>query len=223
MTPIDRAAEGLRARFRREEEALHAAGFLTMADAAALLGVHRDTISRMIRDGRLHATRIDDRTVTRAEWVAQAHRGRRPHRRLPEGYLTAAEAAKRVGVHPLTVRRAIRDGRLPATTLKRSGCYGISPADLDAWAPLRNPAVAWRRQHRYLSAAEAAAELGITPQSLTMRIRKGTQTAVRAGADNPTPGAWLIRREDVGRRSGREHDVLQSHLLDRHVDGLHGG
>lgn len=201
MTAYDRAAEGLRARFRREEAAIRAEGYLTIDDAAALLGVHRDTVSAMIRSGRLRATRWEDRQVTRAEWVAQAHRGRRPHRRVSEGYLTAVEAAERVGVHPITVRRAIRDGHLPATTLERSGCYGIAPADLAAWAPLRNPAVAWRRQHGYLSAAEAAAELGITPQSLTMRIRKGTQTAVRAGADTPTPGAWLIRREDVGRQT----------------------
>lgn len=106
-----------------------------------------------------------------------------------------------MGVHPLTIRRAIRDGHLPATTLKRSGCYGIAPADLDAWAPRRNPAVAWRREHGYLSVSEAAAELGITPQALTLRSRKGQQKAVRAGAGTPVPGAWLIRPQDVRRRA----------------------
>lgn len=199
MTKYNAAAEGLRARYRREEAALHAQGFLTVDDTAALLGVHRDTVSKMIADGRLHATRWEDRTVTRSEWVAQAQRGRRPHRRAPEGYLTAVEAAERVGIHPITIRRAIRDGRLPA--IVRSGGYGISPADLDAWAPRRNPAAAWRREHGWLSVPEAAELLGITPQALTLRIRKGKQPAVRAGADAPVPGAWLIRVEDVESRA----------------------
>ncbi|MBU8820420.1 hypothetical protein KL864_31580 [Mycolicibacterium goodii] len=48
--------------------------------------------------------------------------------------------------------------------------------------------------------AEAAELLGITRQALNVRIGRGAQAAVRAGADTPTPGAWLIRREDVGQR-----------------------
>ncbi|ORA27387.1 helix-turn-helix domain-containing protein [Mycobacterium aquaticum] len=139
-TAHERAAEALRARFAREEEQLHAEGYLTIDAAAALLSVHRDTVSSMIRDGRLHATRIDDRTVTRPDWVAAAPRSRKD----------AAE---------------------------------------------------WRREHDWLSVAEAAAELGLTPQALQVRIKRGTQVAVRAGAATPIPGAWLIRPEDVGRRA----------------------
>ncbi|SHP28538.1 DNA binding domain, excisionase family [Mycobacteroides abscessus subsp. abscessus] len=195
MTAYDPAAEALRARFRREEAELHDEGYLTIDDAAALLGVRRNTVSKMIADGRLRAVRVDDRTVTRAEWVAQAHRGHRPRRRVPDGLITAAEAADRVGVHAMTIRRAIRAGHLPATT--KSGGYVISPADLDAWAPRRNPAVAWRREHGWLSVAEAAALLGISRPALNIRIQQGRQSAVRAGADAPIPGAWLIRAEDV--------------------------
>lgn len=132
------AAEGLRARFRREEAALHAAGYLTVDDAAEKLGAHRDTVTRMIVDGRLHATRVEDRTVTRPEWIGEVPRSRK-------------DAAQ------------------------------------------------WRRQNGYLSVAEAAAELGITRQAMQVRITRGTQPAVRAGADAPVPGAWLIRVEDVRR------------------------
>lgn len=136
MTPSSRAAEGLRARFRREEAALHAEGYLTVADAMELLGVARYTVNKMIADGRLHATRFEDRIVTRPEWVAAV-----PHSRK-----AAAE---------------------------------------------------WRREHGWLSTAEAAELAGITPQAMNVRIRKGQQEAVRAGADTPMPGAWLIRAEDV--------------------------
>lgn len=139
MTAYDPAAEGLRARFRREEAALHAEGYLTIADVAELLGVSRNTVNRMINDGRLPAARVDDRTVTRREWVDEVPRTRK----------AAAE---------------------------------------------------WRRENGFLSVAEAAKMLGITRQALNVRISRGQQRAVRAGADTPVPGAWLIRAEDVIQR-----------------------
>ncbi|WP_158167429.1 helix-turn-helix domain-containing protein [Mycolicibacterium smegmatis] len=133
------AAEGLRARFRREEAALHDAGYLTVADAVELLGVARFTVNRMINDGRLQAVRYEHRWVTRPEWI-------------------------------------------------------------DAVPAGRKSAAAWRREHGFLSVSEAAAELGITRQALNVRISRGQQRAVRAGADTPVPGAWLIRAEDVIQR-----------------------
>jgi excisionase family DNA binding protein len=45
------------------------------------------------------------------------------------GMLTVTEAAQRVGRSPQTVRRWIRDGRLPAVT--QDGRHAIEPADLD--------------------------------------------------------------------------------------------
>ncbi|OBA98285.1 hypothetical protein A5666_22870 [Mycolicibacterium fortuitum] len=139
MTAHDPAAEGLRARFRREEAELHAEGYLTVADAMERLGVSRNTVNEMIRRGHLHAVRYEHRWVTRAEWVDEVPRTRKG----------AAE---------------------------------------------------WRRENRFLSVAEAAELVGITRQALSVRISRGTQAAARAGADTPTPGAWLIRAEDVGQR-----------------------
>ncbi|HEU5433707.1 MAG TPA: helix-turn-helix domain-containing protein, partial [Thermomicrobiales bacterium] len=50
--------------------------------------------------------------------------------RRPTGaeFLTAWEAAERLGVHERTVRRAIARGALPAT--KHAGVYRIAPEDL---------------------------------------------------------------------------------------------
>lgn len=151
MTAADRAAEGIRARFAREAEQLHSEGFLTVDDAAALLHVGRDTVTRMTRDGRLHATKVGDRTVTRREWIEE----------MPPG-------------------------RTPPATPPRS-----------AQAERHRAAAAWRRERGWLSVREAASLAGITPAGMTVRIRKGTLPAVRAGDGTPVPGMWLIRAEDV--------------------------
>lgn len=131
MTPADRAAEGIRARFRREAESLHAEGFLTVDDAAAELGVGRDTVTRMIGDGRLHATKVEDRTVTRREWIDEMHPGRAvpatPPRsaqaerhqeaaawRREHGWLSVREAARLAGITSAGMSVRIRKGRQKA-------------------------------------------------------------------------------------------------------------
>lgn len=140
MTASDRAAEALRARFRRQVDALHAAGYLTFDEAATKLGIARYTAQRMVADGRLRVERVDDRLAVRPEWI-------------------------------------------------------------DAVPRSRKGAAVWRRENGFLSVAEAADLLGITRQALQVRITRGTQAAVRAGADAPVPGAWLIRAEDIQRRA----------------------
>lgn len=178
------------------DASIHEHGFITVLNAAQLLGVTRLTVDKMIRDGRLRAVRRGRRWVTRKEWVASAHRGRRPQRRVPAGLLTILEAADRAGVHHTTVRKAIRDGRLPA----------VAPGAPHARKPRHYLAShhatsrRWRRENGWLSVAEGAELLGITREAFNVRISRGTQVAVRAGAGTPTPGAWLIRAEDVQRR-----------------------
>lgn len=65
--------------------------------------------------------------------------------------LSTAEAARRLGVAPVTIRWLIRAGRLPARRPYGPG-WLVSVADLDAYASTRRPAgfqpgnAAWRRR-----------------------------------------------------------------------------
>lgn len=203
-----------RARFRTEEDAIHREGYLTVEDAVTALGVTRLTVDAMIRDGRLKAERRGRRWVTTAAWVDAVPRGRKPRtdRRVAKGLLSVAEAAQRSGLSDVTLRRAIRDGRLPATAPDSwPNGYGIDPRDLETFASeewakptngfrrMADAAKAWRREHGYLSTPEAAAAMGMSPLALTKRIADGRVLAVRAPKDSPRPGAWLIRETDAVR------------------------
>lgn len=209
---VDRRAAA-RARFQAETDRIHAEGFLTVEDAVKLLGVTRLTVDAMVADGRLRAVRRGRRWVTTAEWVDEVPRGRkRVPRRVPGELLSIAEASQRSGLSDVTLRRAIRDGRLPATppTSWPNG-YGIAVSDLEAftaaeWAKpvsgfrrMADAAKAWRREHGFLSVPEAAAQLGMSPLALTKRIHAGRAPAVKAPEGSPRPGAWLIRVEDAVR------------------------
>ena len=121
----DRRSAGLRLRSRRE-----AAG-LSQLDLAAVSGVTHETISRLELGRRApHAETV--RRLARAlettpgELVAGD--------RAPDGYLTAREAAVRLGMGEQAVRRRIDAGYLPA--VKVSGWWRI-PASALAAAPKR--------------------------------------------------------------------------------------
>lgn len=84
----------------REEDALRSEGYLTIVDAAQALGVTRNTVSATIADGRLHATRWEDRWVTRAEWISDVTCSRKSAAQWPRanGWLSVAEAAALLGI-----------------------------------------------------------------------------------------------------------------------------
>ena len=55
-----------------------------------------------------------------------------------DAYLPLSAAAIRAGCSIGTIRRAIRQGRLPARELASSGLYVVSAPDLDAFISTRN-------------------------------------------------------------------------------------
>lgn len=128
-------AAAAQARVRSEEAAIRREGYLTVEDAVTELGVTRLTVDAMVADGRLRAERRGRRWVTMQKWVDEVPRGRKGYpRRVPKGLLSIAEASQRSGLSDVALRRAIRDGRLPATppTSWPNG-YGIAVGDLEAF------------------------------------------------------------------------------------------
>lgn len=110
---------------------MHAEGYLTVNDTAEMLGVGRATVTRMIRDGRLHAVRVVDRVVTRRGWLVGMPSGRRApitpprsaqaerHREAAawcreQGWLSVREAAELAGITPAGMNVRIRKGAQPA-------------------------------------------------------------------------------------------------------------
>jgi len=55
-----------------------------------------------------------------------------PTEEMTEYTLTVTEVAKVLNVQPMTVRRWIQDGRLPARRLPGTKPYKVRPADVDA-------------------------------------------------------------------------------------------
>lgn len=86
---------------------------LTLSQMAAEQGVDTSALRHAIRRGHLQAERAEDGRgwlVTRAE----ANRYARRTGPAPDGYLTAAEAAERLGRSRQRVHQMIADGKLPA-------------------------------------------------------------------------------------------------------------
>lgn len=55
----------------------------------------------------------------------------------PKNYLTVADAAASLGIHPSTLRNAIREGRLPAINFL--GRLAIDPDDLEEYRQRTRP------------------------------------------------------------------------------------
>lgn len=83
-----------------------------------------------------------------------------------DGLLTTAQAAMRLGLHPKTVERMARDGRLAAT--KIGGRWRFAPDELDATLPPRSRGVVASsspraRRDRSIAASVAAIRGPATP------------------------------------------------------------
>ncbi len=96
-------------------------------------------------------------------------------------FATVTAAALRLGVHPKTVLRFIREGRLAATRIGKS--YRILSADLDAFAgaPASMPAGATPADR-----VTAIADLADISPDMSTRIVNALNSAVMSRGSEPT-------------------------------------
>lgn len=74
--------------------------------------------------------------------------------------LTVEEAAGRAQVHPETVKRAIRSGRLRASRLGERGAYRIREKWFDEWVDGQSVAVDTSADHRHVGVAQGSPRRG---------------------------------------------------------------
>ncbi len=161
------------------------AGAVTATEAARRLGVQRSSVVDQINRGTVFATRAGRRWAI-AETDLQPLIDSYAAAQRPVGAVTAAEAARRLGVHRDWVLRRIKGGTVSAVR----DCHGwaIGESDLESLADMHAAA---RLPGGTVGVPEAARRLGITRAPVLEFIHRGRLPASRAGYQ------WAIRETDL--------------------------
>ncbi|HLZ83746.1 MAG TPA: helix-turn-helix domain-containing protein [Caulobacteraceae bacterium] len=101
---------------------------------------------------------------------------------MSEMFHTVERAAERLAVHPKTVLRFIRDGRLRATRIGKA--WRILASDLNAFAGVPSPAAKARESSARVT---AIAELEDVSMDVSRRMATAMQALVLAPRDRTAP------------------------------------
>lgn len=130
---------------------------------------------------------------------------------MAETTLRISQAAQLLGVHPNTVRTAIKSGELKATL--RPGEWGrpqyaINPAVFKVWAH--------ERFGREVDADQKPSEVGESERQLYERLVKQTEELARYRAIESVTGEWNDLHQEVDRLREENHE-LQLQLARRGI------
>jgi excisionase family DNA binding protein len=132
---------------------------------------------------------------------------RKSRQPFAEPYLTVAQAAAHLAVHPSTIRRWIDRGRLPAYRLGEKR-IGVRPSDLARLVAPRPP--------RQEQGSVARAERPVVPRLTKAEQRRGLQAlaelerlsaAIAARHGKLTPESWELLDQS---REERTRDLLRA-------------
>lgn len=179
-------------------------GYLTYNEAAEALGVQAQRVRQLVRRGQLdgvtiggvpHVTpgsvqaRIDSKPR-----AGNPNLGREAPD-MPEGYMTAGEAAAILGVDVSRISALVADGQLVGE--KFGGWYGVARESVEARAAgelLPSKAVEAEEVGGYVTLTDAARMLGVSKGRVSQLVKRGDIRGVREGK------ALLIPLSEVERR-----------------------
>ena len=119
-----------------------------------------------VSDQRVHGRCFDATCMVYCAFVGPRTADHRSITTTTDQLFTIRQAATRKGVGYHTVSRAVTAGRLPHQRLGRNVL--ISPADLDAWQPMRQ-----RRPRRYQRAEPDLSVLASTVTQASLEWKQG--------------------------------------------------
>lgn len=171
---------------------------ISLAEAARLLGVHRNTVTAYCKSGRLTGLALDrpDRNshVTR-ESLDRVRREREEGQRAvaAQGLLTLHQLARTTGVGMKAIEHDIKRGYL--TTHRVRGRHYVHPAQVEEYRRRRVPrpnadGVVWVNGRPCVSTSEAARRLGVVRQRVAQYIECGALQALSlpGASDNALRG-----------------------------------
>ena len=187
-------------------------GYLTYNEAAEALGVQAQRVRQLVRRGQLDGVTVGGVPHVTPESV-QARIDSKPRAGnpslgreapdMPEGYITAGEAASALGVTVPRISAMVADGQLDGR--KFDGWYGVTRESVEAraaggQAPTR--AVEAEEVGGYVTLTEAASMLGISKGRASQLVKRGDIRGIKEGrallvplseverrrAENPGPG-----------------------------------
>lgn len=197
-------------------------GYLTYNEAAEALGVQAQRVRQLVRRGQLEGVTVGGVPhVTpgsvRARIASKPRAGNpnlgREAPDMPDGYMTAGEAAGILGVDVSRISALVADGQLVGE--KFGGWYGVTRESVEARAAgelLPSRAVEAEEVGGYVTLTDAAAMLGISKGRASQLVKRGCMRGVHEGkalliplseverrrAENPGPGNPNFWKEPRG-------------------------
>ena len=153
--------------------------YLSIMEAARLLGITRMAVYNRIRKGQLAAERVGRHFVIARDALATRTKETVPSRR----YVSLPQYAKQVGLSRVAVWKKVKDGQLSAKRVGGRHFIAMEQTEYDTTAA--EP----RALQDYRSVPEVARELGISRIAVFKRIQKGRIKAVKVGR------SYLIPKE----------------------------
>lgn len=151
--------------------------FISVMEAAELMGVHRMTVFEKIKSGHIKAHRVGRHYVIEKSQILKSKEVPIQYPALIRDHVSVMELAELLNSNRKTIQYQIQTGKIKATKVGRH--YVIAREHLPVQDQTLIPAVYSPEQ--YISVAQAAGELGVSRIAVFKKIKKGQIKACRIG------------------------------------------